>query len=271
MKHDKLNFGCGYRFSEDWINIDFHSDNDQVHRVNLLSGFPFNDETFQAVYSSHVIEHFDRNQGKFLIRESWRVLRKGGILRIVAPDLQGSCTEYMRILSLPDGPIKKKLYSWAVIELLDQMVRNVPSGEMGKYINEVMTGDDDELKAYVRSRTQNTEWQPPLKLSLSQKLKKINFQKISSKLPYWYLKAVSLLIPPSLRSMVLVQTSIGERHRWMYDSYGLRLLLEEAGFTNIRSLPFDESGIPGFNADYLDCNPDGEPYKYNSIYLEGIK
>jgi predicted SAM-dependent methyltransferase len=271
MKHDKLNFGCGARFSSNWVNVDFHSEDSRVQRVNLLSGFPFPDSSFQAVYSSHVLEHFERAQGRFLLAESYRVLRPGGLLRIVVPDLQGSCSEYLRVLSLPDGAEKEKLYSWVIIELLDQMVRSGPPGEMDKIVHRVITDGDEEFKKYIQSRTQNTPWQFPPPSTLREKLRKLTRQKLSTKMSYWYLRAVSLLIPKSLRSMVFVQTGLGERHRWMYDEYGLALLLRDVGFQKVRRVEFDESGIPGFNADGLDCNPDGEPYKNNSIYMEGSK
>lgn len=271
MKHEKLNFGCGKRYSDDWTNIDFHSNNNRVQRVNLLSGFPFPDCTFQSVYSSHVLEHFDRNQGRFLLKESFRVLRKGGVLRIVVPDLQGSCSEYMRILQLPDGTEKRKLYSWIIIELLDQLVRNTPSGEMGAFVYEVMNSNDNELKTYIRSRTGSTGRKPHQKSNLVTKIKRITPQKLSTKLSYWYLKAVSYMIPKALRSMVFVETVVGERHRWMYDEYGLKLLFEEIGFSEIRRVRFNESNITNFNSYLLDCNPDGQPYKKNSIYMEGIR
>ena len=35
----KLNFGCGDRFAEGWVNIDFHSSDRRVKRVNLLPGY----------------------------------------------------------------------------------------------------------------------------------------------------------------------------------------------------------------------------------------
>lgn len=41
-------------------------------------------------------------------------------------------------------------------------------------------------------------------------------------------------------------TSIGEKHRWMYDRYGLTLLMADCGFEDIRFVAFNESGIPGF-------------------------
>ena len=74
MTTRKLNFGCGTRFSDSWVNIDFDSYDSRVQRVNLLSGFPFADSSFDAVYSSHVLEHFDRDRGHFLLSESFRVM-----------------------------------------------------------------------------------------------------------------------------------------------------------------------------------------------------
>ena len=46
--------------------------------------------------------------------------------------------------------------------------------------------------------------------------------------------------------MVFVETLIGERHRWMYDWYGLKLLLQNAGFVNIRQVTFNTFSIPAF-------------------------
>jgi len=271
MKYNKLNFGCGNRFADNWENIDFHSEDSQVKRVNLLAGFPYVNESFEAVYSSHVLEHFDRAQGRFMINESYRVLRKGGVLRIVVPDLQGSCTEYLRILSLPEGAEKEKLYSWVIVELLDQMVRNVPGGEMAPLIKSLMAGDDNKLKGYVNSRIKTTNNSQTSESKFKDKLKKFTFNKLSTKISYLYLNAISYLIPKPLRSMVFVQTSIGEQHRWMYDEYSLRLLFKNVGFREIRRVEFNVSRIADFNSDHLDCYPDSKSYKASSIYLEGVK
>ena len=104
---ESLNFGCGTRFAPGWTNIDFHGDGIHVRRVNLLAGFPFPDNSFDVAYSSHVLEHFTPQQGAFLIRESCRVLKAGGTLRTVVPDLEASCREYLRILAMNDSDPEK--------------------------------------------------------------------------------------------------------------------------------------------------------------------
>jgi SAM-dependent methyltransferase len=268
----KLNFGCGDRIADGWINVDFHASDPRVRRFNLLKGFPYPDNHFEVVYSSHVLEHFTREQAQFLLSEANRVLKPGGILRIVVPDLAGTCKEYLRILALPDNERQKgQLYSWIIIELLDQLVRSRPSGEMGPFLQKLRDGDNREMSEYVRSRTENTPWAAPVKTSFLDKLRRVTPQKVASRLTYWHLRCVGRLIPRHLRSMVLIETSIGERHRWMYDFYGLSKLCEKAGFLDCRALSYNESAIPGFHEDHLDSNPDGTSYKNNSVYLESSK
>lgn len=271
MDRRQLNFGCGARFCKTWTNIDFHASDPSVQRVNLLRGFPFPECCFDTVYSSHVLEHFDLDQGRFLMSESYRVLRKGGILRIVVPDLEGSCREYIRILSLKDGPEKQQLYSWVILELLDQLVRVRRTGRMGTYLASLQRDDNLRMQAYVQSRTQNNAFDEQATSGVFKRLKSITPDKLRIKLLYMYLRALAYLVPQSIRDIVLVRSDIGERHQWMYDGFSLKQLFEETGFTKVTRRSFDESGIIGFTSSFLDSFPDGRPYKCNSIYMEGIK
>lgn len=268
----KLNFGCGTRYASGWDNLDFHSIDPSVRQANLLAGFPYGDALFDAVYSSHVLEHFDPDQAAFLVRESYRVLKTGGIIRIVVPDMESACREYLRILALrDDNSDKNRYYEWIMVELLDQLVRNVSGGQMGPLMQNTHLSDNEHMKRYVCSRTENVVPNPHTSKVLWDKLKSVNLHKMKTRLTYFYLRSVSKLIPASLRSMVFVSTGIGERHRWMYDSYGLKCLVESHGFSNVRICTYSESAIIGFNKDHLDSLPDGRSYKNNSVYLEAEK
>lgn len=270
----KLNFGCGDRIANGWVNIDFHSADKRVKRVNLLKGFPYPDNSFDVVYSSHVLEHFTLDQALFVLKEAWRVLNPGGIVRIVVPDLAGTCREYLRILALADDdPRKASQYEWILIELLDQLVRGRSGGRMGPFFQVAMNGPDREFAKYVQSRVQNTllGGSDGKREHFFERLKRLSMRKVVSKLTMLYLSCVKRLVPRDLRSMVFIETGIGERHRWMYDEYGLGLLFEQVGFRELRSLSFNETKIEGFNDDCLDCTPDGVSYKNNSIYFEAVK
>ena len=95
-----LNLGCGPRFSSDpvWTNVDFHSNSPQVIAHDLNRGIPFPAETFDAIYHSHVLEHFAPQDGAQFIAECRRVLKPGGILRVAVPDLEQICRLYLAAL-----------------------------------------------------------------------------------------------------------------------------------------------------------------------------
>lgn len=62
---------------------------------DLARGIPFVDRSVDVVYHSHVLEHLDREVAIEFIRECGRVLRPGGWLRIVVPDFERYCREYL--------------------------------------------------------------------------------------------------------------------------------------------------------------------------------
>jgi predicted SAM-dependent methyltransferase len=269
----KLNFGCGTRYADSWENIDFYSPTPEVQKTNLLQGLPYANDSFDVVYCSHVLEHFTKDNSLFLIKESLRILKKGGIFRLVVPDLEGSCREYIDILNLNhDDPFKQKKHEWIKLELLDQLVRMTPSGELGSYYKKIEASDDLQLKEYIRTRSEN---KPTPNKNNSKKTIRYSINRLISKwftkLFYLRLKFVSLLLPKNLRKELIVLTSLGERHRWMYDQYELRNLFNNLNQPNIQFYPFNESKIPSFNHDCLDCLDETTPYKYNSIYCEIVK
>jgi SAM-dependent methyltransferase len=113
----KLNFGCGSQVIDGWVNVDYalgarlakspffrilnkkiklfdlNWDN-RIYIHNLTKVFPWEDNSADIVYSSHTLEHLSRGQGLKFLSECHRVLRKGGIIRIVVPDLAHLVREY---------------------------------------------------------------------------------------------------------------------------------------------------------------------------------
>ena len=151
-----LNLACGNRYHKDWINIDFHSSSKFVKKVNILKGLPYKDNYFDVVYSSHFIEHLSFEQVKKVITEIKRVLKPEGIIRIVVPDLENICNEYLNILKLAkkDDSYKEK-YEWIVNELLDQMVRIKSGGRMLELFNKIKKDIIiyKDLAFYIKQRT----------------------------------------------------------------------------------------------------------------------
>lgn len=80
----KLNIGSGDHPLAGYINVDWQQADgvDVVHDLNTFP-YPFADAFFDEVHASHVLEHLDR---PFVVmRELYRVLKPGGLLRIKVP------------------------------------------------------------------------------------------------------------------------------------------------------------------------------------------
>lgn len=266
-----LNIACGARYSNKWINIDFHADSSDVRKVNILSGLPFEDASLDAVYCSHFLEHLSLEQAKKLIREALRILKPKGVFRVVVPDLENICREYLSVIDTSDSSkIDEKKYEWVVTELIDQLVRVNRGGQMAKLFNTVVARNDEELAGYILKRTGDELLNDKLKEKKEKRI--VTFDKVKNKVLYLYLSFIRLLVPSDLRDLVFVNTSIGERHQWMYDRHSMTNLLEGEGFSNVLLQQFNVSQIEFFNTYMLDIKADGTPYKGNSsLYIEAVK
>jgi SAM-dependent methyltransferase len=238
------NLGCGSRFSNEWLNFDFVSHSKHVFPWNLQRGIPLPDGSCDFVYSSHVIEHFTRNDANFFLGECFRVLRNGGIIRIATPDLERLAEHYLDCLKQVryGASGAKDRYNWIIIELLDQLVRHHSGGEMLKY----WTLDDIPEESFVIDRV-GTEYKRARQT----------------------LKGRSL--PPPLLDTNSVGTFrlSGEVHQWLYDNYSLSELLKESGFTEVQQFAADNSYLSDFASFSLETEPDGSVYKPDSFFIEG--
>lgn len=121
----KLNLGSGINGLADWINIDnsynarlvkwpklryllykmgfitkdlyevpWERSNIMIHDVRKK--LPFDDGSFDYIYSSHLIEHLEKKEAEDLLRDCLRILKKNGIIRVVTPDLHVFATNYLK-------------------------------------------------------------------------------------------------------------------------------------------------------------------------------
>jgi predicted SAM-dependent methyltransferase len=59
---------------------------DIIHH-NLFYGIPFKSNSISFIFSSNFLEHIDKEGGKRLLKECYRVLKPKGKIRIIVPDL----------------------------------------------------------------------------------------------------------------------------------------------------------------------------------------
>ena len=89
----KLHLGCGKRdFGIGWFHVDgAHFPHIDAHNIKE---FGFSDNKVDLIYASHVIEYFDREEVIPVLREWYRVLKPGGILRLAVPSWEAMVKLY---------------------------------------------------------------------------------------------------------------------------------------------------------------------------------
>jgi len=124
LKLRKINLGSGIHTVKGWINIDkswniylskFPTIKKILYKLKVISegtfkakwrgksimrhdvtkDLPFESESIDVVYTSHLLEHLTYNEARNVCRETHRVLKKGGIFRVVVPDLKLYAMKYV--------------------------------------------------------------------------------------------------------------------------------------------------------------------------------
>lgn len=82
---DKIHLGSGQTILHGWANIDMIGGD---IRLNLCWRLPFDDQSVRLAFSAHTFEHFDyHTAAPRLLAEVARILKPGGTLRLVVPDI----------------------------------------------------------------------------------------------------------------------------------------------------------------------------------------
>lgn len=263
-----LNIGCGFTYHKDMVNVDFVSTGKDVMAHNLLKGVPFPDNSFEAVYHSHVLEHFLKKDGENLIMECYRVLKTNGICRIAVPDLEQIARNYITYLeaALKGEPGASEKYNWTMLEMYDQVVRTKGGGEMVDYIKDISRNNDafllerngNEIKLLIENIRHAAE-NHSLKVSKPGILTRIKG------------KVRDMVLKNDVHALNLGNFRLGgEVHQWMYDRYSLSELLKKYGFKDIKVVKYNESAIPDWNSYGLDM-ADGKVRKPDSLFMEARK
>ena len=93
MKNN-INIGCGWRnFGPDWVHID-GGDYEHLDYRNITK-LEFGDGEVDLIYASHVLEYFDRDEVVSVLKEWYRVLKHGGVIRLAVPDFEAMTKMYL--------------------------------------------------------------------------------------------------------------------------------------------------------------------------------
>lgn len=110
----KVNLGCGPVGIDGWINYDsgvlpllskfpglrklicslgllpknYDVSWPEIELHDIRKKFPLDDDSVDYIYCSQVLEHFEKYEAQKILKESLRVLKSGGLIRISVPDIK---------------------------------------------------------------------------------------------------------------------------------------------------------------------------------------
>ena len=62
---------------------------------DIIKGLPVPDASADGVYASHVLEHLSLEDMRTALRNTWRILKPGGVFRLIVPDLRERARRYV--------------------------------------------------------------------------------------------------------------------------------------------------------------------------------
>jgi predicted SAM-dependent methyltransferase len=92
--YDRLHLACGKHILPGWANIDQIKAPDVIQH-DLTRPLPVPQGSISLIFAEHFIEHIRRDQAVHLVRECYRMLKPGGVLRVSTPDLKKLISEYL--------------------------------------------------------------------------------------------------------------------------------------------------------------------------------
>jgi len=100
-----VNLGAGPHGKPGWINVDICNSSGVNCVYDCRKSFPFSDNSAKGIFTEHFFEHLDyAEEIPQFLSECYRVLKIGGVVRIVVPDvekyLRAYCQEGWQELSI---------------------------------------------------------------------------------------------------------------------------------------------------------------------------
>ena len=104
----KLHLGAGPNILPGWLNTDIAPHSKDVVALDLSKPLPFDDDTFDYAASEHFIEHMPLTDGIRFLGECFRVLKKGGRLRLSTPDI----SRVLALFTAEPTDLQKRYVDW---------------------------------------------------------------------------------------------------------------------------------------------------------------
>lgn len=118
-----VQYGCGLSAPEQWVNYDV-SPTLRLQKIpaigsflrnrsavkfpvnvrygDIIKGLPVKENSCDGIYCSHTLEHLSLEDCKTALKNTYSILKPGGIFRCIVPDLEHAAKEYLEGIAKED-------------------------------------------------------------------------------------------------------------------------------------------------------------------------
>lgn len=112
----------GDRARAGWLTTDLNA-GAHAAELDAAKPFPLPSRSFDFVFSEHMIEHIPFDKGQLMLRQCFRVLKRGGVLRLATPAL----SFLLHLFSQDRSEREDRYIRWAVASFVPSAPEPLPS------------------------------------------------------------------------------------------------------------------------------------------------
>ncbi len=91
----RINLGSGHWKLEGWINVDLDFSSGPDLCADLSAGLPFHSGVADFLHTEDFLDQLDLEQARRFLEECHRILKTGGVMRVLTPDLETMARLYL--------------------------------------------------------------------------------------------------------------------------------------------------------------------------------
>jgi predicted SAM-dependent methyltransferase len=266
----------------EFTNIDLHPRMDGIRRHDLRRGIPLESGSVDLVYHKGLLSALQPDAALRLTRECHRVLKPGGILRIVTEDFVNMTMAYLTAKQAAEADhgdaVARFRYDWMRVEIFDYPSREFKGGEMVRLLRranqELSEHQAAQFAAYVVSRVgvQGKAMVASAKRPYTPPCPRTSLRShIRTAVLNFLLKGNG----PEIVAVGRFRVESGGNGYGYYDTCSLANLYRDAGFDEINLVTPEVSQSPFWQKELnLDVTRDGSRHSVNRpdcLVMEGVR
>lgn len=165
----KIQFGSGKNKFPGWENTNY-PEHDITKRLKFQSS------SVDFIFHEHVLEHIDEADGFYFLKESYRILKPGGVMRIVCPSIDGAIDIYQNWDNIDPKMKERHGKHFGPFRNANAFINHIIYFEAARYVGKKLDENYDQ-SIPVKNKAL---WHVFMydKASLQEKLEMIGFSKI---------------------------------------------------------------------------------------------